>query len=61
VDISQLPLRERNKTLNQKARDKKKAEEKLRRMPKRPRRRKRKKPRKVRNQGSPSPLLLHFS
>jgi hypothetical protein len=61
VAISQLPLREKNKILAKRARDKKKLRTRLKRMPKRPRRRRRKIPRKLRNQGSPSPPLLHFS
>ena len=40
---------------------KRKLKTRPKRMPKRPRRRKRKKARKVRNQGSPSLFLLHFS
>jgi hypothetical protein len=59
VDISQLPLRERNKILNQ--RKPRKLRRRLRRILKRPRKKKRRKPRKLRNQGSPRPPFLHFS
>jgi hypothetical protein len=54
-------LREKNKILAKRAGTKKKLRTRLKRMPKRPRRRRRKIPRKLRNQGSPSPPLLHFS